>query len=116
MILVTVENLTANILNDLDTIDSGATLGPARVQAVGGARKRPIPYPFGHIVLQANGDPADAKTLPVYARDFRYMQPAYGSKLPGEDWDLLVHAGTLSFTVAATTSMDNQEDLFLAQL
>ena len=111
--IATVVNLTDGILNGLDQIDSLSTdlTGSAQLLAIGGSRTSPLPYPFGHIVLQANGAAADADTsiLPMNPRDWHY-KPVYGMPHePGEQWAALVQAGTVSITLATQTDVVDPE-------
>jgi hypothetical protein len=114
--LMTVANLTAKRLNVLDEITGGE--GPAKITATGGARVRPLPYPFNHIILEVAGDAGnlDEKQLPVRPRDWNYRQPSGLPHLPSEEWNALVQAGTVSITFAAETGRRDQEELFLAAL
>lgn len=107
--LTTVTNLTTDILNDFDTLTAGtvATVGPAAMTATGGARLRPLPYPFGHVVLAASG----SKELPMNQRDWRTL-PLQGVTFePGVEWSQLVQAGTVSMAFAAQTTTVDPENL-----
>ena len=109
--IVTVTNTSGGDLNALDSISGG--VGTSALLAVGGARKDPLPYPFGHI-----GDLANAGTsvLPVHSADFRHGAGAgnaqMGRGLPmREGWNLLVQAGTVTFAAAAQADAVDVEDV-----
>ena len=112
--LVTVTNLTANPINGPDqfTTDIGQG-GPATLTAVGGARKNPLPHPFGHIgALEASG----TKQLPMHPSDWRFKSVPYEPFEAGQDWQTLVQRGIVSLTIASQTGRRNQEELFLTNV
>lgn len=105
--LVTITNLTALELNGLDSISGG--VGPSAVLATGGSRLRPLPFPFGHIVLAASGN----KQLPMNFRDWQYKVSVASPMLAGEEWNQLVQSKTVSVTLAAQTDVRDPESLSL---
>ena len=105
--LCTVTNLTLNILNDFDTITSPVGFsGPSSLLAVGGSRKRPLPYPFSHVVLAASG----AKELAMNQMDWNHRS-VYGMANPSVEWNQLIQAGTVSMGFAAQTDIQSGQDL-----
>lgn len=112
--LVTVTNLTANTLNALASTTFTISGSTASLNAVSdGARDRPLPFPFGHVVLGPNGGGSDAKQLGVRPRDFRNNLVLWRPHTPGEEWNVLVQNGTVSFVTAAETGRRDQEELFI---
>lgn len=108
--LVTVTNASGAAINGLDsfTTDSGQG-GPAVLTATGGARKRPLPYPFGHIgSLAASG----TKQLPMHPRDWRHKPVPYESFDAGEQWQQLVQRGIVTLAYASQTRVSDAEELF----
>lgn len=121
--IVTITNLsTTKKLNALAVEDSGADLGTARVYATGGARSRPLPFPFGHVEIAASG----TSILPVRPRDLRQREAGigngHGTHDAGEVWNQLVAmgfdaaTGWLTFAQAAQAGRSDVEELFLAAL
>jgi hypothetical protein len=106
--LVTVTNTSGRALNGLDTITGGT--GPASLLAVGGARKDPLPYPFGHIGELAI---AAAKVLPMHTRDWRYKSVPWLPQEPSIEWQQLVQAGVVTLGVATETDAVDEEDIFV---
>jgi len=99
MASVTVTNLQASAMNELDSLSGG--VGVSALLAVGGARKDPLPHPFSHVSLEASGG-ADASTLSVHPRDWRHKGHAGHAPLDaGEMWNMLVQAGKVSLSFAA---------------
>lgn len=92
MASVTVTNLQASAMNALAEDEGGSG-------AVGGARVDPLPYPFSHVELEASGG-ADAATLSVHPRDWRYKgnMAGHGTLEAGEEWNMLVQAGKVSLS------------------
>lgn len=111
--LVTVTNVTAATINDLDSISGGT--GPSSLLATGGARKTPLPYPFGHIgALAASG----TKQLSVHSQDMLRGGPvSYAQTLsPGQEWNQLVQGGIVTLTLAAETTSRDTFDLMVASV
>lgn len=112
--LVTVTNALAVAINGLDsfTTDIGQG-GPATLTAVGGARKRPLPYPFAHIgSLAASG----TKQLAMHPEDWRFKPVPYESFDAGAQWRDLVQRGVVTLTIASETGRRDPEELFGAAL
>lgn len=109
--IVTVTNTSGGDLNKLDEITGGT--GTASLLAVGGARKDPLPYPFGHIGTLAD---SAAKVLPMHNRDWRYKSVPWLPQEPSIEWQQLVQAGKVTIGVAAETNAVDEEDLFVAAL
>lgn len=105
--LVTVTNTSGVTMNDLDTISGGS--GPSALLAVGGAKKLPLPYPFGHIGALAN---SAGKQLAMHPRDFRKRREAETFE-PGEEWNILVNKGYVTFAIASESTRRDQEELFI---
>lgn len=100
MASVTVTNQQSTTMNDFDKRTGGS--GIAALEATGGARKDPLPYPFNDVVLGPNGSSTDDSTRPVHPRDWRHKAVPWLTHEPGEQWNVLVQAGkvTLSFSAA----------------
>jgi hypothetical protein len=114
--LTTVTNTTNTLglpsrtINDLDHYTTLGS-GPAVTDAVGGARKDPLPYPFGHIGALAA---AATKQLPMHPRDWRNRAAIVGSPHDaGEEWQTMVQRGIVSLAFAAQTGRRDQEELFV---
>ena len=101
--IVTLTNTSGGVLNDLDIHDGGSL-------AVGGQRKDPLPYPFGHI-----GPLLDtiAKVLPMHTRDWRYKSVPWLPQEPSIEWQQLVQAGTVTMAAATETNATDEEDIFV---
>jgi hypothetical protein len=100
MASVTVTNLQATAMNELDSLTGG--VGVSALLAVGGARKDPLPHPFSHVELEATGG-ADASTLSVHQRDWRHKGFAgHNAMEAGEEWNMLVQAGKVSLSFASS--------------
>lgn len=108
--LTTVTNTSGAAINGLDsfTTDLGQG-GPAVLTAVGGARSKPLPYPFGHIGSLAN---SATKQLPMHPRDWRYKAVPYQPHEAGEEWQQLVQRGIVTLAFAAQTGRRDAEELF----
>jgi len=109
--IVTVTNTSGRIINDLDRI----TVGEGIVGLVfeGGARKDPLPYPFGHVGAVANGA---SVALPMHPRDFHFKESIASPMDSGTEWQQLVQAGTVTFAVAAETGVTDLEEVALAAI
>jgi hypothetical protein len=107
--VVTITNTSGGDLNKLDEITGG--VGTAALLAVGGARKDPLPYPFGHI-----GTLADSATsiLAMHARDWRYKSVPWLPQEPSIEWQQLVQAGKITMSQAVETNDVDLEDIWLA--
>jgi hypothetical protein len=107
-VLVTIKNLTANPINALDAITGGS--GVSALYATGGARKVPLPYPFGHIGALAAGA---SYTLPMHPADWRKPFIPWQPLEPRTEWQQLIQNGIVSFTVAAQPARRDAEELFI---
>lgn len=106
--LVTITNTSGVTMNDLDSYSGGS--GPSGILAVGGSRKFPLPYPFGHIGALAN---SGSKQLAMKPRDFHKRNAAETFE-PGEEWNVLVQAGKVTFAIAAESTNRDPEEEFIA--
>lgn len=98
---------TINVLDTYATLGSGVSV----LTATGGQRKDGLPYPFAHIGTLAA---AATKQLPMHPRDWRHRDVAVGSPQDaGEEWQVLVNAGTVSLTFAAQTGRRDSEELYV---
>lgn len=112
MALMTVTNQKAYSLNALDVYQGDLT--SPTVNATGGGRKHPLPYPFEHIVLGPNGGGSDAKQLPVCPRDFRKApQHEHVTLQHGEEWNQLVQDGTVTVALAAQIDIRDVEHVLI---
>jgi hypothetical protein len=112
MSMMTVTNQKAYTLNDLDVYQGDPTT--PTVNATGGARKRPLPYPFEHVVLGPNGGGSDAKTLPVCPRDFRKAPIHEHVPLQhGEEWNQLVQGGIVTVVFGAQAGVRDVEHVLI---
>ena len=104
--LVTVTNLSSSVsLNSLDTLTGGT--GPSALLATGGARVRPLPYPFGHVELAASG----SKQLGMNVRDWRHKVLPGVPMEPGEEWQQLVQGGVVSVALAVQAGQVDPESV-----
>lgn len=103
--LVTVTNTSGGTLNALDSY----------ADATGGARKDPLPYPFGHIGSLAN---AASKQLPMHPKDL-FHNPSAGhldTLLPSEQFNQLVKANKITFAVADQAGVTATDELFMIEV
>lgn len=110
--LLTVTNLSASLtLNDFDVYQGYVSASMPTVNATGGARKYPLPYPFGHVVLA----PSANKQLPVHAMDMLKGGPVpmWATFNPGTEWNQLVQAGVVSMTYGAEATATDVNDLVI---
>ena len=115
--LMTVTNTSATLtLNDFDTYNGFPPpfTGPG-VNAVGGARKYPLPYPFGHIVLAPL---AASPSLPVHPADFRKGGAVlpWQTMSPSDEWNQVIQSGLVTVVFAAEVGRRDTEELFLASV
>lgn len=106
--IATVTNTSATeTLNELDSYTTGD--GPSGLTAVGGARVRPLPFPFSHLTIAPSG----TAVLPMNARDMRHRDVMVGSPHDaGELWGQFVQQGLGTITFAAQAdSVDAEDDL-----
>lgn len=107
--IATVTNLTTHQINYLDTYTLG--YGLAGGSPRGGARKYPLPHPFGHLVLNANGLAGDHADMPFYAQDLEY-RPYTGAVSPRDELNKLIQNGTISLSFAASTPRRSVDEVF----
>ena len=106
--LVTVKNVSGVTMNDLEAITGGT--GPSAVNAVGGNRLRPLPYPFGHIGALTD---TSTKQLPMHPADWTFKIVPSIPMQPREEWNNLVQAGKVTLTVVAQNGRRDQFELFM---
>lgn len=99
--LVTVTNALATSINYLAVAEDGV--------ATGGARVRPLPYPFSHIgtVLAAG-----TKQLPMHPADWRRKACMGEAMEPAYVWNQLTQAGVVTLAIAAETGRQDNEELY----
>lgn len=106
--LVTVTNTSGRTINKLDTLTGG--VGVSALLAVGGAKKDPLPYPFGHIgELLAAG----TKQLPMHPADWRYKSVPWLPMEPATEWNQLIQGGIVTLATAAEAARRDAEELFM---
>ena len=104
--IVTLTNTSGRVMNDLDVHDGGSG-------AVGGQRKDPFPYPFGHIGALAD---TGTKLLPMHPSDWRYKRVPWLTHEPKDEWNTVVKAGLVTLGVAAQsddTDWSDREEFFV---
>lgn len=122
--LVTVENQLATPINGPQVGEDGIAVGGGNHPEETTHRTNALPYPFGRYVgeLEANGG-ADSIQLPMHEADFRQnstvglgsSQMARG--LPVRDqWNQMVQAGVVTFTVADQTDDQDVEEAFILEI
>ena len=109
MALVTVENQLASAINAPDELTGG--VGVAALLATGGAKKNPLPYPFQHVELAANGAAGDSLQLPINPADFRHKAVPWLTHEPREEWNMLIAAGVVTMVFVAQTDAVDVEEL-----
>lgn len=115
--LVTIQNITATTfgtgftINVLDALTGGS--GPSGLNATGGAKLYPLPYPFGHIGSLAS---TATKQLVMHARDLsKGGCVSYAESMsPGEQFNQMIQQGLISFAIAAETTNRDPEEEFIA--
>lgn len=112
---VSVENVSGAVINDLSTAEDGV--------ATGAARNNPLPYPFDVPAnISADGSLANSTTitLVMHPRDFhksKSVSPGNGDGMePGEQWNQMVNAGTVTFTAGAQADDSDREEEFLGSV
>lgn len=106
--LVTVKNVSGATINDLDAITGG--VGVSAVNAVGGSRKVPLPFPFGHIGALANNA---SKQLPMHPHDWQYKFIPWVPMTPREEWNDLIQRKIVTFTIANQPGRKDVQELFM---
>jgi hypothetical protein len=109
--LLTVNNVSGHVLNDFDSY-YGFQPTPL-VNAVGGQRKDPLPYPYSHVILAAAG-PGATKILPVHPRDFHRKAVPSLPMMPGEEWNQMVQAGKVTYSVASEATFSDLDEAFIS--
>jgi hypothetical protein len=112
MALLTVENQLAEAINVPDELTGG--VGVAALLATGGAKSNPLPFPFSHVELAANGDSGDSLQLPINPGDMRHKAVPWLSHEPREEWNMLVAAGTVTMAFATQADAVDAEELMEA--
>ena len=97
--MLTVTNTSGVVLNDFDTYYGYAPT--PLVNAVGGQRRNPLPYPISHVVLAVGAHTHQ----PVHPRDFNHKAVPSMSMLPSEEFNQLVGAGKITYSIAAETNL-----------
>jgi hypothetical protein len=115
-VIVTIENTTDpnKTLNRLGLGEDGL--------ATGGQREDPLPYPFNEPanLPDANGtlEFGSSVELPMHPRDFHHSKSQSamdGDGLePGEEWNILVNRGDVTFGIGAQADVRDNEELFVA--
>ena len=93
-------NLTMTVTNLLAVAINAPIVGGngLSADAVGGTKFKPLPYPFSHVTLGANGGGSDSKTMPVHVEDFRYKSVPWLPLEPSREWAMLIQDGTVTVT------------------
>lgn len=108
---MTVTNLSAAFAINTPDYYQGYTGGPT-VNALGGNKKYPLPFPFSHVELAASG----AKQLPVHPSDFMKggggPVSLFSTLSPAHEWNQVVQSGLVSVAFAAETGRRDIEELF----
>ncbi len=112
MALVTVENQLSEAINVPDELTGG--VGVAALLAVGGTKSNPLPFPFQHVELAANGSSGDALQLPINPGDMRHKVVPWLTHEPREEWNMLVQAGTVTMVFANQADAVDAEELMEA--
>lgn len=115
--MVTITNVTGTTfptgftLNALDALTGGS--GPSGLNATGGARTYPLPFPFAHIGSLAA---AATKLLVMKPRDFHKggSVPYSATMEPGEEWQQMIQSGLVTLTTAAEATSQDPEETFIA--
>ena len=112
--IATVTNPIANNqeVNALEVIDTGASLGTARIYATGGNRIRSLPFPFKHVVLAAGA----SSVLPMRPSDFRHKEPYTLDKDASSLWQSIVQHGVVTFSQAAQATVNGVEEQFIGAI
>ncbi len=104
--IATLTNVSGVTINILDTHDGGSG-------AVGGQRKFPLPYPFGHIgALAASA----TSILPMHPSDWRYKRVYWLTHEPKDELNAMVHRGQITLSFGAQTGLRDQENLAINTL
>ena len=106
--IVTITNTSGATINDLQTLTGG--VGVSALNAVGGQRNNPLPYPFGHIGALAN---AATSVLPMHPADWRRKRVPSMAMQPSTQWNQMVQANTVTIAVAAEPGRTDSEELYM---
>lgn len=104
--LMTVTNTSGHVLNDFDTY-YGYSPTPL-VNAVGGQRRDPLPYPFDWVILAIGGN----KQLPIRPRDFTHKAVPWLPLRPGEEWNQMIQAGKVTYLLGAEAAFGDIDEAF----
>jgi len=109
--IVTLTNTSGGDLNKLQAETGG--VGVAALNAIGGAKDNPLPYPFGHI-----GTLADAATsvLAVHPADWRYKTSPSRAMFTHTEWNALIMKEYVTLATAAETDFTEAEEEFIAAI
>jgi hypothetical protein len=108
--LVTVTNTSGATINDPQVAEDGVGLPGGVHPEEATHRNSPLPYPFAHIGSMAN---AAALQLPMHPADWNHKSVPSVAQTPGNMWNMLVAAGTVTMATAAQTDSASQEEVFL---
>lgn len=112
--LVTVTNTSGGNLNAPAAITGGPSGVPWALNATGGSKEKPLPFPFGHIGTLAN---AGTKQLPMKLKDWDKRGGLNaGSFTAGMQWQDLVQRGFVTLTIADETANRSQHELFVTEI
>jgi hypothetical protein len=107
-VLVTVTNVSGGVLNALEQGGTGVS-----ADAVGGNKKNPLPFPFGHIGSMAN---AATKQLPMHPADWHYKSVPSMPMDPATEWNMMVQAGKVTLTIADQAGVRDSEEKFAIEV
>lgn len=112
--IVTVQNVSGASINGLDAITGGPGGTPWSLNAEGGQRVKPLPYPFAHVGALAN---SATSIRPMHLKDLRVKKCANGSSFDASAlWQDLVQRGIVTFATADQSDHRSVEDEFAAEL
>jgi len=112
--LVTITNTAGRSINVPAVGEDGVALGGGNHPEETTHRTDPLPYPFAHIgTLAASA----TKQLPMQPSDFRYNRgEAVMAKGVQQQWNGLVQRGVVTFAVAAQSTNQDVESLFIGTI
>lgn len=111
--LITITNTSGGDLNAAAAITGGPDGAPWSLNATGGSKELPLPFPFGHIGTLAD---AGTKQLPVHMRDWRKRSAAGASFEASALWQEMVQRGLVTMTMADETANTDKETLYIAEI
>ena len=108
--LVTVTNTSGATINDPQVAEDGIGLPGGEHPEEATHRNSPLPHPFGHI-----GSLLDTVSLqlPMHPADWNHKSVPSIAMTPGNKWNLLVNAGTVTMATAAQADNTDQEEEYL---